>query len=269
MKINSTLIAVAAVGALAAGPLSAHAAQSGKTTTATKPSDTALDDRIEARLKADTTLKPYDLSVSVDKGLVTLKGTVATEAQKLRAASVSKVTGVTRVDNQITVDKDVHPSMHSDVKDAAVKTKDATAAAADKTKNGVETAAEKTKDATKTAADKTKNGAETAAEKTKDATKTAADKTKNGAETAGEKSKNALSKTGEVITDAWITTKLKADFVNEDTLKGSSINVDTNDHVVTLKGTVKTPAGKQRAVQIAKTTEGVKNVVDQLVIGSK
>ena len=89
------------------------------------------------------------------------------------------------------------------------------------------------------------------------------------AEKVGDKSKDAASETGEAITDAWITTKLKADFVDEDTLKGSDINVDTNNHVVTLKGTVASAAGKARAAAIAKSTKGVKSVVNTLTIGPK
>ena len=57
--------------------------------------------------------------------------------------------------------------------------------------------------------------------------------------------------------------------MDEDTLKGSNINVDTDNHVVTLKGTVTTAAGRDRAVQIAKTTKGVNRVIDQLVITPK
>ena len=78
--------------------------------------------------------------------------------------------------------------------------------------------------------------------------------------------KAGLSKTGETITDAWITTKVKWFYLGEDELKGSDINVDTNNKVVTLKGTVKTQAGKQKANQLARETEGVGKVVDQLVI---
>jgi len=59
-----------------------------------------------------------------------------------------------------------------------------------------------------------------------------------GAKVVGEKTKDGVSKTGEVMTDGWITTRVNARFVNEDLLKGSDINVDTDNHVVTLKGTV-------------------------------
>jgi osmotically-inducible protein OsmY len=97
----------------------------------------------------------------------------------------------------------------------------------------------------------------------------AGEKTKDAAAKAGEKTKDAASSAGEAITDAWITTKIKADFVNEDDLKGSDINVDTNNHVVTLKGTVASLAGKTRAEQIAKTTKGVTRVIDQLTVGPK
>jgi hyperosmotically inducible protein len=69
-----------------------------------------------------------------------------------------------------------------------------------------------------------------------------------------------------VITDAWITSKLKVKMVDEPALKGSDINVDTSDHVVTLKGTVPSAAGKTRAAELAKNTEGVKRVINQLII---
>ncbi|HET9373064.1 MAG TPA: BON domain-containing protein [Vicinamibacterales bacterium] len=78
--------------------------------------------------------------------------------------------------------------------------------------------------------------------------------------------KSGMSKTGEKITDAWITTKVKWFFMGEDALKGSDINVDTANGVVTLKGTVASAAGKSRAAQLAKDTEGVTKVVDQLTI---
>lgn len=69
--------------------------------------------------------------------------------------------------------------------------------------------------------------------------------------------------------DAWITAKVTSKFVGEDALKGSDINVDTSDNVVTLKGTVASEAGRARAFAIAKDTDGVKRVVDQVRIAPK
>ena len=67
---------------------------------------------------------------------------------------------------------------------------------------------------------------------------------KDADNTLVEHTKAGLSKTGENINDAWITTKVKWFFVGEDALKGSNINVDTANSVVTLKGTVKSGAGR-------------------------
>lgn len=96
-----------------------------------------------------------------------------------------------------------------------------------------------------------------------------AGKTKDGAVKVVDATKKAVSKTGEVITDTWITTRISADFVNEDLLKDSNINVDVKDNVVTLRGTVMSPASRARAVTVAKGIEGVKTVIDQMTIGPK
>jgi len=117
--------------------------------------------------------------------------------------------------------------------------------------------------------DPTTKGTSGTIEKTKEGAKKVGEKTKEGAEKVGEKTKEGLSKTGEVITDAWITSRVHSKFVGEDLLKGSDINVDTNDHIVTLKGTVMSAAARARAVAEAKEVEGVHRVIDQLTIGPK
>src|SRR3954447_14170697 len=99
-------------------------------------------------------------------------------------------------------------------------------------------------------------------EKTKDAVV-------KDAKIVGNKTKEGLSKTGEVMTDAWITTRIHERFVGEDLLKDSDISVDTAKHVVTLKGTVIGRAGRARASRVALKTEGVHRVVNHLTIGPK
>jgi len=84
--------------------------------------------------------------------------------------------------------------------------------------------------------------------------------------TLTERAKSGLTKRGEAITDAWITAKVKWFYVGEGSLKGSDITVDTNNHLVTLKGTVATAAGKTRAIELAKETDGVSGVDDHLVV---
>jgi len=65
-------------------------------------------------------------------------------------------------------------------------------------------------------------------------------------------------------TDAGITTSVKTQLAADDTVKAYQVNVDTNNHVVTLTGDVPTMAAKDQAIQIARTTDGVRDVIDQL-----
>ena len=62
--------------------------------------------------------------------------------------------------------------------------------------------------------------------------------------------------------------KIQSKYFLDADVKGRQIDVDTNDGVVTLKGTVDTAEQKQQAEQIARGTEGVKRVVNQLVVGT-
>jgi osmotically-inducible protein OsmY len=70
-------------------------------------------------------------------------------------------------------------------------------------------------------------------------------------------------------TDAGVTTKVKAKLAADDTVKAYQIDVDTANKVVTLKGTVENPAAKTIAVQLARDTEGVASVVDNIVVANR
>ena len=76
----------------------------------------------------------------------------------------------------------------------------------------------------------------------------------------------ALFATGCAQSDAGITTAVKGKLVADDLVKARQINVDTKDKVVTLTGEVKTQAEESRALQIARETKGVVNVVDQISV---
>ena len=84
-----------------------------------------------------------------------------------------------------------------------------------------------------------------------------------------QETKEAVAKTGNAITDGWITMKIHAQFVPEKALENSDINVDTKANVVTLRGSVMSEAGRTRATTLAKQTEGVTRVIDELRIGPK
>jgi hypothetical protein len=67
-------------------------------------------------------------------------------------------------------------------------------------------------------------------------------------------------------TDAGITTAVKSRLAADDTVKAYQMDVDTTNHVVTLKGDVNTSVAKERAVEIARNTSGVSDVIDQLTV---
>jgi len=66
--------------------------------------------------------------------------------------------------------------------------------------------------------------------------------------------------------DLGITTKVKAKLATDSTVKATQINVDTTDKVVTLSGTVNSEAAKEQALALARGTEGVADVLDNLTL---
>jgi hyperosmotically inducible protein len=66
--------------------------------------------------------------------------------------------------------------------------------------------------------------------------------------------------------DPGVTTAVKSKLAADDTVKAYQIDVDTKDRVVTLSGTVETTAQKDQAVIIARQTDGVRDVVDQIAV---
>lgn len=81
-----------------------------------------------------------------------------------------------------------------------------------------------------------------------------------------------LSTAGMIVTiacsqsDPGVTTAVKSKLAADDTVKAYQIDVDTKDRVVTLSGTVETAAAKNQAVTIARQTDGVRDVVDHIVV---
>ena len=71
------------------------------------------------------------------------------------------------------------------------------------------------------------------------------------------KDKHAI---GQYSDDAWITSKVKAQYLKDLTLKSLGISVSTNHGVVSLVGSVPSYVTKAHAVLIAAKTKGVTSV---------
>ena len=78
--------------------------------------------------------------------------------------------------------------------------------------------------------------------------------------------KNAGSTIGSGLEDGWIHLKVRAALAAVDDLRDSTINVDVDNNVVTLRGSVANAASKKAAEDAAKKVEGVKSVTNRLEI---
>lgn len=82
----------------------------------------------------------------------------------------------------------------------------------------------------------------------------------------GEKAAVATEKVRETVNDAAITAKIKAKMALDETVKALAIDVTTSGTTVTLRGTVRSAAERDRAVALARETSGITKVVDELTM---
>ena len=200
-------------------------------TVACSQTDTGITSAIKSKMAADDTVQASEINVDTHEHVVTLNGTVGSEAEKDRALMIARNTkGVSSVIDDLRVgpvgtsgslDRDRDADHDRDYSDSAEQT-----------------------------------------------ARDAKEKTENTAHDAKVKTERATEKTGEVVTDAAITSAVKTKFLAEPGVPGTAINVDTNNHVVTLTGTVKSKAEAAKAMAIARDTKGVKRVVNHLKVAA-
>lgn len=80
--------------------------------------------------------------------------------------------------------------------------------------------------------------------------------------------KESGRKIGTGANDGWLWVKTRFDLATADDLRDSTINVDVDNAVVTLTGSVASAAQKTRAEAVAKAVEGVRSVRNQLRVGA-
>jgi hyperosmotically inducible periplasmic protein len=204
------VLLVATVGFASPAPQEKAAQQ---TKDAARKTGTAIKDswitmKVHAQFVPEDSLEGSDIDVDTRAGVVTLNGTVPSDAGRARAVAIAKATdGVTSV------------------------------------KDNLRTAARESSTA-------------------RDATRKAGEATRE----AGRTTKEAAGTTGKAVTDGWIKSKIAAQYVTEDSLDNSDIDIDISKGMVTLNGAVRTPAARARAEEIAKATDGVKGVKNNLKV---
>jgi hyperosmotically inducible protein len=71
------------------------------------------------------------------------------------------------------------------------------------------------------------------------------------------------------VDEASVTTRLMTKLSSERLVKGADIRVTAKNGVLLLEGTVPSTAAKQRALTLARETEGVTQVVDRIRVGKR
>ena len=191
--------------------------------------------KIHSEFVDEDVLSGSNIDVDVKNGMVTLQGTVPSEAARARAIAAAKANdGVKGVTDQLRI------------------------AAAPHTTGTMDRAGDK---------------AAHTADKAGDKMAKSADKAEDKMDKAGDKTAGTAKKTGRSIDDGWIKSKIYAQYMADwnTVLDDSDIDIDVTNNMVVLNGTVKTAAAKAKAVSIAKATDGVKGVKDNLkvVAGSR
>lgn len=80
---------------------------------------------------------------------------------------------------------------------------------------------------------------------------------------------NGQESAPQYVSDASITTKVKANIVKEQSLQGFEIGVETLNHTVQLSGFVDTPQQKDQAGAIAESIPGVQSVQNNILVRQK
>ena len=199
------------------------------TAVACSSTDPGLTTAVKSKLAADDTVKSYRIDVDTKDAVVTLNGAVDTAAARTRAVELARSTeGVRDVVDRLTVTPGATPTTGVDDKVSG----------------------------------EAREAAREADAKTDAAKRDADDKADNAQRKAGD----ATDRAGDAVGDAALTTKVKTQFLADDDISGLKIDVDSKNGVVTLTGTVPTAAEKNLALKVARSTEGVKSVVDRLKV---
>jgi len=221
---------------LAVLPLACTKTEQAATETKSQIGDASITAAVKSKFAADDLVAARDINVTTDHGVVALTGKVNSQTEMDRAVEIAQNTeGVRTVRSYLSIDQ---ASADLDRDDTDL----------DETGEKIEDSAERIGDSTKEGLDKL--GKES----------------KEGLDKLGEKTKEGLDDLGDKTQDATITAAVKLKFAGDDVVKASNIDVDTTNGQVTLNGTVSTKQEEQKAIQLAKTVDGVTNVRSNLTI---
>ncbi len=234
--------------------------------------DARLEGQLWASYALNRHLNPFKLDVEVKDGKATVSGEVEESVQRDLAGQIAVgINGIDEVDNQVTVVKDGDiRHVPGTAGEFGERIKDATTTATVKSKllwnrnteglainvsteNGVVTLHGKSdSDASKQLAERLAANTDGVVKVRNELTVAADARSSDGKRTADE-----------VISDTWITSKVKSTLLFSSDVSGTDISVETRDGVVKLEGTVDSDAEKALAIELVSDIRGVKQVDDR------
>lgn len=265
--LKNIVLATATLAVLGAHPLLASAAQG-----ETGPLIEARQEgSIWTAFALNRHLSAFDIKVAVDKGTAQLSGRVENEVERELAERIAlDVEGIDKVDNKLQIDPAV--ATEADARNGlAQRFEDATLVATIKSKllwsnvtQGMQI------DVTSDQGVVTLKGRAQSPE-AKELAGNLATNTDgvasvnnlisiSAADSIAAKTQPQSLSTTEQMSDAWVSSKVKASLIYSRNIDGMGIKVDTKEGVVTLNGMVANFAEKELAVEIARNIRGVKGV---------
>lgn len=257
---------------LAWQPLVGHAAESGLSA---QLAEARQEGSIWTALNLNRELKPYAIKVDVENGRAQLSGAVASEEQKALAGQIAaSVEGITAVDNQLGVDASLADGRKADAAQqpgVVQQWDDATLAAKVKSKLLLEKRGEGldikvtskagavTLDGT-VGSQQASEQAEHLAAQTEGVTAVNNRLKVDPDDATTQQFQKSVGDAQAAVSDAWITSQIKAGILSAHALQGLSIGVSTRDGVVTLSGQVPSADERQHLIDSARNTRGVREV---------
>ncbi|MDQ3418742.1 MAG: BON domain-containing protein [Acidobacteriota bacterium] len=266
-----------------AGP--AAAAERGATGTAGRDDETITPGWITAQIQAqyfiNPEVKPWNVDVTTGSdGVVTLEGQVEEAADRTEAVRIAReIKGVTRVEDRLRVKGEASGTASEP---AGLERPDVWLTAKIQSKYFLDDLVKlrnidvETQNGRVTVSGAVASEAErrqaVALARTTEGVRDVTDRLKVDASTVRSGEPGAAAAPLTPVPDlkrpdGWITMKVQSQFFLDPQVKGHEINVDTTRGVVQLKGIVETAEQKQQAEQIARDTEGVTRVVNELTVG--
>lgn len=276
-QLKTLALATATAGLIGLAPFAAYAAEGDASR---ELSEARQEGSIWTAFALNRHLNPFTIDVDVENGSAKLTGKVETDVERDLAEQIALgIEGVKKVDNQLTLDSAFEAKASAEP-NLSQRFDDATLVATVKSKllwNSNTEGLDINVNADNGKVSLTGNAQTAEAKELAGRLAANTDGVRavnnqlsvSATDSTAAKAQNAADDTAAVISDAWITSKVKSSFIYSRNLDGLDISVDTQKGMVSLSGTVLSNAEKQLAIETARNIRGVRGVdADALRIDS-